>query len=176
MDNEIIRAYLLQDVIRLGFTPASTKDQKNWLFQYGNSLKDFWEVESHTSAPKEHSGALYAAINSSEVINLKYDYAIENINKFNINFLHIPIGKDNFLIWTHDLDGQYFTFPNQKFLSKLNDRKRAIRESSDEDIEAVIDTLLVHPTPYQHIQSPIDKHEIRIGGGLTNPFLYLFSS
>lgn len=177
MDREIIRAYLLQDVIRLGFTPASIKDQKNWLLQYGYSLKDFWEVNEYPKAPRESSGALCAVINSSKV-NLKYDYAIENINKFNINFLHIPNEEDNFLIWTHDLDRQYFIFPNQKFLNELNVRKGAIRESIDNDIKkdigAVIDTLLIHPTPHQHILSPIKDHEIRIGGGMINPFQYLF--
>jgi hypothetical protein len=38
----------------------------------------------------------------------------------------------------------------------------------------VIDGLILHPCAHQHIAHPVDNHEIRFGGGITNPYLYLF--
>ena len=74
----------------------------------------------------------------------------------------------------HDVDGQYFTYPNQSLLSAHGQRRQALEKMSEGDLEKVIDALIIHPTPHQHIESPIDDHAIRIGGGLLNPFLYLF--
>ena len=34
MDNDIIQAYLWREVIRLAFSPASTKDIKNWIVSF----------------------------------------------------------------------------------------------------------------------------------------------
>lgn len=77
-------------------------------------------------------------------------------------------------MWCHDFDGNYFIFPNQTFLTIYNQRNNASRNMDDSDIEAVIDSLLLHPTPHQHVESPLANHDIRVGGGLVNPFLYLF--
>lgn len=77
-------------------------------------------------------------------------------------------------MWIHDVDDQYFNFPNQLFLTKYNQEQKALREFEAQDIEKVVDGLLCHPVVHQHIESPIDKHEIRIGGGIDNAFLFLF--
>jgi hypothetical protein len=77
-------------------------------------------------------------------------------------------------MWTHDVDSAYFTFPEQVFLTKYNQRNHAIKHMSTTDIEKVIDSLLLHPRVHQHIESPINSHEIRIGGGILNPFVFLF--
>ena len=79
------------------------------------------------------------------------------------------------------MDDKYFYFPNQFFLnnyilpnSATKTRKIAINSMDYGDIGAVVDSLIIHPTPHQHLESPLDNHDIRIGGGLINPFLYLF--
>lgn len=83
-------------------------------------------------------------------------------------------GKE--LMWCHDMDGQYFNFPNQVFLDYHKKRGGAVKtlSNNDNDMVKVIDSLIIHPTPHQHIESPVNNHNIRIGGGLLNPFLYLF--
>jgi len=171
MDNKIIRAYLLQEVIRLGFSPSSTKDKKKWLLQYGNSLKLFWDTENYPPAPSMNGNVLSATINSSEAVKTLYEYAIESADKFAVRLIHSP---NTNLMWTHDMDGGYFCFPNQLFLSMQELRTAAIEKMTEDDLKSIVDTLLIHPTPHQHIESPIDNHDIRIGGGITNPFLYLF--
>ncbi|MBS3905901.1 MAG: hypothetical protein KGZ49_02585 [Syntrophaceae bacterium] len=65
-------------------------------------------------------------------------------------------------------------FPEQSILNKHKKRKDALQKINDRDMEVVIDGLICHPHAHQHIESPIEKHEIRIGGGISNPFLFLF--
>lgn len=171
MDNLLVQAYVFQDVIRLGFSPASKTDKKGWLYQYGKSLKAFWDSNDYPTAPSETNNIVSATINSSSNVQATYEYAIEKHDKFTIRLIHYP---SQHLMWTHDMDGAYFTFPFQTFLTNHGQRAQAIHKMTDNDIGSVIDSLLVHPAPHQHIESPIDNHEIRIGGGIFNPFQYLF--
>ena len=170
MTKEIVRAYLWQDIIRLGFLPSGAKKQKNWLLQYGQSLKKFWEVENYPAEPSQPGNCLSATIDSANSIGVVYEYAIVDSQNFTVRLM-CPGRK---LMWTHDMDEDYFSFPNQIFLSNHNQRNPAVQDMNSDDIRAVIDSLIMHPTPHQHIESPLDNHDIRVGGGLQNPFLYLF--
>ena len=67
-----------------------------------------------------------------------------------------------------------FFFPEQSFLTKYDKSKEAKKKMNSRYIADVLDGLIFHPRTHLHIKSPIDKHEIRIGGGIDNPFLYLF--
>lgn len=171
MDSDIIQAYLWQDVIRLGFSPSGHKDQKNWLRMYGQSLKKFWEIDEYPSLPQSN-GAIIAELTSSITINMLIDYSITNYSNFAVRFLHISNTRE--LMWTHDVDSRYFSFPEQTFLTNYNNRTLAIEKMASEHIAGVIDALLLHPKAHQHIESPINNHKIRIGGGIHNPFVFLF--
>ena len=174
MDKKMIRAYLWQDVIRLGFCPDGIRNQKRWLLEYGRSLRDFWEIDLCPNAPRKNNGRIMARIDCFR-IDLCLDYTIDSSNtNFNVNFLYISPSTTKELMWVHDVDGDYFTFPAQVLLNSHNKRNIAVREFANDDIEAVVDGLLLHPAAHQHIKSPIDDHEIRIGGGIDNPFQYLF--
>lgn len=173
MDNDIIQAYLWQEVIRLAFSPSGNADMKRWLLQWGRSIKTFWEVEDYPSNPTIIP--FTAEIQSSANILMQLNYSISSIGKFSVAFDHIDNNRN--LMWIHDVDSQYFSFPQQHFLTNYNQgnqRNPAINEMTISDIESVIDSLLLHPRAHQHIQSPIDKHEIRICGGIENPFVFLF--
>lgn len=171
MDCDVVRSYLVQEIITRGFSPAGTTDKKRWLHQYGKSLKEFWAANDYPSAPSEKNNIISATINASTAVQTVYEYAIERNDKFSIRLIHTPNIQ---LMWMHDMDGAYFTFPFQTFLTNHNHRNPAITQMTDDDLKSVIDSLFIHPTPHQHIESPIDNHEIRIGGGIINPFQYLF--
>ncbi len=173
MNREIVRAYLWQDVIRLGFSPLSKKDQKSWLFLYGQSLKKFWEVD-YPPLPIRSGESISATINTSVSIGMTFDYAIKSTDKFAVRLMYAPPIEERVLMWVHDMDGSYFSFPKQSLLVHRKQRKQAVLEMNVADIAEVIDSLIIHPTPHQHIESPVDNHNIRVGGGLLNPFLYLF--
>jgi hypothetical protein len=174
MDKEIVRAYLWQDIIRLGFSPSKTKDQKSWLLQYGRSLKEFWEV-NYPKPPAQSGSFISATIDTSISIGMTYEYAIESTQKFTVRLMYAPPEENRELMWIHDLDERlYFSFPIQTFLTNHNKRNPAVQKMTLNDIGEVVDSLIMHPTPHQHIESPLDNHDIRVGGGLLNPFLYLF--
>ncbi len=171
MDKEIIRAYLWQEVIRLGFCPSGEKEQKKWLKQYFENLKDFLELDSYPAPPKSNSRIEFSY---SIPIDLDIQCSITKTDKFLVTFLYLPLSAKPGLMWSHDVDGQFFTFPTQVFLNHHNKRKQVLKDFSDKDMEVILDGLIFHPAVHQHIGSPIDNHEIRIGGGIGNAFLFLF--
>ena len=92
MDNDLVCAYLWQDIIRLGFSPSGTKHKKNWLRQYGKSLKLFWQIEDYPAIPSSRGGYLSATIDSTAHLGLCFEYAIaEQTNaKFTVRLAYSP--------------------------------------------------------------------------------------
>ncbi len=174
MDKHIVQAYIWQDIVRLGFSPSGTKNWKKWLRLYAWSLKEFWEVDCYPKAPSQSGNRLCADIDCSEAIGMTFEYAVEHDDKFTVRLMYSPPREQGGLLWVHDMDGRYFSFPNQEFLTFHKRRNQALQIMNPEHIGEVVDSLIIHPTPHQHIESPLENHDIRIGGGLMNPFLYLF--
>ena len=170
MDNDIIQAYLWQEVIRLGFSPSGSKDIKKWLKMYGESLFKFWEIDAYPPHPKSN-GKITANLSCAASLNMVLNYSFTNINKFAVTFS--PFFDRINILWVHDVDGgSYFVFPERSLLSKYRKGKEAIKKVSAKHVEEVLNGLIFHPGAHQHINT--DFHKIRIGGGIYNPFLYLF--
>ncbi|MBF0410842.1 MAG: hypothetical protein HQM10_26085 [Candidatus Riflebacteria bacterium] len=173
MDRNLIRACLWQRIIKMFFSPASKSDQKNWLLQYGRSLKSFWGIETYPRNPVEACGKYTATIDSSISLGIIYEYSIVNFQKFSIDLLHAPPINEKQLLWQHEMDGQYFNFSSHYSIEE-KEFKQLAKKIETEDLNIIVNSLVIHPSPHQHIKSPIDNHEIRIGGGIYNPYLYLF--
>lgn len=172
MDEKLIRAYLWHDVIRLGFCPSSVTDKKNWLLQYSKSLRDFWEIDLYPRNPYLDGDNIKLDIDF-DPLDLCLEFVFKSMNNFCIQFEYCS--KTPVLKLMHDVDlDNYFVFPDQSFLTLHGQRRMAVNELSNSDIEVVIDGLLLHTAAHMHIHSPIDRHDIRIGGGICNPFQYLF--
>lgn len=180
MNPDIIRAFIWQDIIRLGFSPTGDNNKSNWLQQYNKSLRFFWETDVYPAPPKKTNAGYSSTIDCMASIDIAFEYMINATNKFTVSIMN-PL---NNLLWTHDYDVAYYSFPQDgriPLCHKQNDRiqevKRvdAINECNRTHFAEVIQSLLTHPTPHQHISSPINRHLIRIGGGIINPFLYLFN-
>lgn len=175
MDRNIVRAYLWQEVINLGFNPSGDADQKSWVLQYARSLKEFWEIDAYPINLRVESGVLKGRVDSPA--NLSFDFDIAAKDKFLVQFLSAPIRKrGNGLMWNHDVDSAFFNFPIQPLLTFLPKQRNIALKSNlqESDIEVIVDGLLCHTRAHQHIELPIDNHEIRIGGGIDNAFLFLF--
>lgn len=170
INEQTVRAYLWQDAIRLGFSPASKKDQKIWLHQYGQSLKEFWGIDCYPNPPSDNKSFIIAEISCLSTLDLHLEYAVESSQKFSVRFSY----NQKILMWTHDVDNQYFTFPAQPFLTYHNKRSSVIDRFTPNDVKAIIEGLLLHPAAHMHLKSPIDNHAIRVGGGIDNPFQFLF--
>jgi hypothetical protein len=176
MDKKIIQSYLWNDIIQIGFKPSNLKEQKNWLYQYSKSLPSFWETDDYPDIPKYRNDEINFNIDC-----IKYNILIENCinypDKYSTLF-YFSKKENKELMWLHDVDHEYFSFPINDFLVLHNQRTIAINsfdnKDFEEDVESVIQGLLLHPAVHQHIESPITNHKIRIGGGISNRFLFLF--
>jgi hypothetical protein len=173
IDKNTIKGYLWQEVVRLGFCPDKNK-QKDWLRQYMYSLHKFFGLDSYPALPSQSERPPAITFEYELPYFLLVKGSFENADKFAITFFYLPPSADEYLIWNHDMDGTYFTFPVQKFMIHHNQRKQALRKFSSADMKEVLDGLIFHPAVHQHIKSPIDNHRIRIGGGIGNPFQFLF--
>ena len=170
MHSDIIRSYLWQEIINLGFNPVG-RDQKKWVHMYVRSLYNFWEIGAYPNILRVQSNDLIGEIDSGT--NLSFDFVVSAKNKFLIQFLFSPSDRTG-LMWQHDVDSNYFNFPIQPFLGRIK-RKIVIRNHTKEvHIEHIVDGLLCHPRTHQHIQHPINDHNIRFGGGIDNAFIFLF--
>lgn len=176
MDNDIIRAYIWDEVIRLGFSPSGGKNMLDWIRTYGLSLQNFWEEEEIPFRMKKHeNGQVNIEIFCKRQACMDLELSMTNLSTHNTRFLHNPPERQGELMWVHGVDlANYFFFPERSLLNKYGKRDEALSKINDYHIEAVVDGLICHPHTHQHIESPIDEHEIRIGGGISNPFLFLF--
>jgi len=162
--NQRIRAYLWQDVIRLGFCPPNLHA---WIHLFFHSLTTFWEIDRYPDGPKG-SDPICCSI---DLPNLEIYLKIELNNK---GYLHVSYDHFNGFSWIHHSDPQFFTFPFDKCLD-YRARSSVIANFENKAISDVLSALIFHPREHQHILiSPIKNHKIRIGGGLNNPLLYLF--
>ncbi len=168
LNNDIIQAYLWYDVIRLGFSPSGNKDIKSWLQIYVRSLKDFWEIDGYPLPPKG-KGNLTVEL-SITTFDITLSISITNIAKFVVKFSSLKDSSNT--QWTHDVDSFYFVFPDRSLLSKYGKRPEAITKMSAYHVKKVLNGLIFHPMAHQHVKT--NSHCIRIGGGINNPFLYLF--
>ncbi|NQU63485.1 MAG: hypothetical protein HQ517_04260 [SAR324 cluster bacterium] len=169
LDNDIIYAWLWSEIERQAFNPISEKDVKSWIYLYISSLKNYWGLNEYPTSdftPKknriiEHSG-----------FKLVFEFNITSADKYWVSIKDLS----QKLNWIHDVDGiNYFGFPRQMFLNKIGKRNLAIKQCTRKQIEIVLDSMICHPKVHHHIaEYPKPEHEIRIGGGISNPYLYLF--
>ncbi len=166
MDKDIIQAYLWQDVIRLGF--QITKHQE-WIKIYLGSLQKFWEAYEYPckDGPRCKNNSIKAKIENPD-LELRWQFDLRLNEHFCLEFNHLNVN-----IWEHHSDFAYYVLPIEKMLDR-NKRSMAIAEFSRENLEITLDAMIFHGRAHQHIKSPFPENKIRIGGGIDNPFLYLF--
>jgi len=167
VDKDLIRSFLWEDVMNLGFYPGDLKSKKKWLRALLSSLREFWDISEHQEGPCGKEGTITGRIDNSHFnIWLKFELR-EN------GYLHVELGHIDGRVLFYHSDPDYFV-PQ---LSKILDNKQrniAIGESETTDIELVLASCMFHPREHLHIVAPDFDHQARIGGGISNPFLYLF--
>jgi hypothetical protein len=169
-----LQTFLWQEIVRLAFSPVNIKDKKIWINMLQRNLYDFWEIAS--SFPNIQTPSFPKFVIKFPGILTKKEIVFEcQIDDSNKRFT-AKVLIDNFLRWVHHFDDQYFTPPLNLSLTEKYSRKSILQEVEQIDIENVIKGLLTHPNVHQHIDDDIgsDDHEVRIGGGITNSFQYLF--
>jgi len=166
MNKEIQLAYIWKKIILLGFSPSGEGDVYAWISCYRRSVVNFWEVSEF---PRQDKFKL-SVYNSNIPIN--YEFSFEDFKKFIVNFYY-PHSSNKDFIWLHDVDKTYFV-PEQFILTYDNHMNKYLRTIKEDDLKMVLEGLLFHPAAHQHIEEPLTQHQIRIGGGIHNPFQFLF--
>ncbi|MGI9278543.1 MAG: hypothetical protein ACR2PX_02810 [Endozoicomonas sp.] len=167
------RAYLYQAVIELLFSPSTEKERKQWIHAFLGSLVSFWQT--YTLNPYTIKNGQYEITPNLLGIECFCSCDIRENNYFAIQFTVFKDGLNEPFTWAHHVDPRYFRVPLKAFLGEHNSVKtKALAEADEEDIAAILDTLVFHPCEHIHMESCIPDHEIRFGGGISNPFQYLF--
>lgn len=171
----IRRAYIWDRIIQLGFTPRAPKDQCSWILLFRQNLPSFWGIENQPVHGVKHSATeiriTYPGITHND--DLEFECRISNGSQFSVE---IVLGET--LWWVHDYDSRYYSPSSDLFSPFILRQTRGTPSIANTfkriDIDAVIDGLILHPCAHQHIRHPVNEHLIRFGGGITNPYVYLF--
>lgn len=154
--------FYTSEVLRLGFTNCD----KKWLIIYQRSLPEIWECEA-TILVNMQAKSVYTT-----GLGLEYTFQSEPNLKFSVEFKQSTEKED--IIWQHHYVPEEFFF-KPYICDEWKKKLPALISKVDEKVlRSVIRSLITHPNPHQHIVFPIDNHEIRIGGGIGNMYLFLF--
>jgi len=172
--NDNKRRTIVWDAIeRLAFRPNRPA---NWLSVYAKTLHDIWGMDRKWAR---------FSLNDEFIIpflDLKCSHFIESESKYNVSFLQDSSDR---LHWQIHLDPG---FPSKASLQICVDRyPRQQLSKLSRDVEAVLDGMIFHPRCHTHLESlgirkvqldrgrgGLSSHEIRIGGGIENPYVFLF--
>ncbi|MCL6271916.1 hypothetical protein M3P05_18515 [Sansalvadorimonas sp. 2012CJ34-2] len=170
MDVKKRRAYLCQKVIELLFSPSTEKEQNQWVFGLVGSLAGFWRVPQN---PFTRKHGKYEITADELCITCLCD--IRDDGYYAIDFTHYTDDFPEPFRWSQHVDPvRYYRIPLGAFLGGQNaEKSKALATITKEDVSAVLDTLIFHPCEHMHMESCI-PHTIRLGGGISNPFQYLF--
>lgn len=175
--DEIARRAIVWDIIeRLAFQPKSESDQRTWLGVYAKTLHKFWGLEP-----------MWQNFSSSHIfdipfLGMKCGYNIESMEKYSISLMDL---SENGNYWQSHIDPGYIS---KASLHSVTDRYPNPQKGClQRDVEAVLDGMLFHPRCHSHIEDigaqniqldldsgGLSSHEVRIGGGVENPYIFLF--
>ena len=175
--SEMDRRAIVWDIIeRVAFQPNSDKECSTWLRVYAKTLHKLWEVD-----PVQQNFG-YSHIFDIPFLNMKCDCNIESVKKYSISLMDLS-ADDN--CWHCHIDPKYFSYAC--LYSSSADYPHQQLNELEKDVETVLDGMLFHPRCHTHIDEigvqsiqldldigGLSSHEVRIGGGIDNPYVFLF--
>jgi len=170
------RAIVWDTIERIAFLPSSDSDRCAWLGVYAKTLHKLWGMES-----------MWNYFGSNDIFDipflyLKCDYTIENAEKYSVS---LQDSSDSRSYWQNDIDSEYLS--KASLHSANGPYPHLQRAHLQRDIEAVLDGMLFHPRCHAHLEDigvrhvqldpdsgGLSSHKVRIGGGIENPYVFLF--
>jgi hypothetical protein len=173
--NDNKRQAIVWDTIeRLAFRPSSDSDRGAWLGVYARTLHTLWGIEP-----------MWDHFVPNDIINIPFldmecHFNIENLEKYSVSL--IQESSPDLCYWQSHIDPEYLS---KGSLYSTNGRyPRQQRARLQRDIKAVLDGMIFHPRCHVHLQNLVyeldpnsgglSSHEIRIGGGIENAYVFLF--
>ncbi len=176
--NEKERLAIVWDNIeRLAFRPNPSA---RWLSVYAKTMHRLWGEEPRWNylRPVDEFFVTF--------LNLKCCYSIENVEKYSVSLTQNPIPDRCY--WQNHIDPDYLSkgspcSANGRYPLRFGKQ----REKLPRDIRTVLDGMIFHPRCHTHLgglgirhvqldqdRGGLSSHEIRIGGGIENPYVFLF--
>lgn len=176
MNEKKRRAIVWDTIERIAFRPSSDSDRGAWLGVFAKTLYVLWGMEP-----------MWVRFGQDDEFivtfpNLKCRYIIESASKYEISFVH---DSSDCLHWQTHVD--------PGFLSKSSLQTTLGRYPGQQicelprDVESVLNGMLFHPRCHAHLEDlgvrnvqldqdsgGLSSHEVRIGGGIENPYVFLF--
>ena len=171
MNDNRRRAIVWDMIERLAFRP---KPPESWLGVYAKTLHGLWGVEPIWGrfALNDHFDIPF--------FMLKCDYLIESIDKYSVSLIQDPSTVRCY--WQNHIDSKYLS--KGSLYSASGRYPLQQRAQLQRDIEAVLDGMIFHPRCHTHFEDlgvqldqskgGLSSHEVRIGGGIENPYVFLF--
>jgi hypothetical protein len=172
------RAIVWEIIERIAFRPSSSNDCRSWLGVYAKTLHDLWGIDQTVNR--------YDSADSIDIpfLMLKCNFTIKSVAEFSVSLIQDPSAVccywANHIVPIYLSKGALFSentrYPSQQRSTQLRG-----------DIEAVLNGMIFHPRCHTHledigikpVQLATDKdglstREARIGGGIENPYIFLF--
>lgn len=170
------RAIVWNIIERVAFKPNSHKDRSTWLGVYTNTLHKLWGVDPvNQSFGSSH-------IFDIPFLNMQCDCNIDSVEKYSV-LLTDSSASCSYL--QNHIDPIYLSYASL-YSSDARYPRQQLKEL-EKDVETVLDGMVFHPRCHTHIDKigvqrkeldpnsgGLSSHEVRIGGGIENPYVFLF--
>lgn len=173
MNDNKRRAIVWDTIERLAFRP---NPPASWLGVYAKTLHALWGVE-----PMWDRFGLDDTFIVT-FLNLKCSHFVESESKYEFSFVH---DSSDCFLWKIHVDPGFLSKASLQTCGDRYPRRQMGKLSRD--VKDVLDGMLFHPRCHvhledlgiRHVQLDPEKgglklHEIRIGGGIENPYVFLF--
>jgi hypothetical protein len=173
MNDNKRRAIVWDTIERIAFRP---NPPASWLGVYARTLHKLW------GKPAIYNRFGPDAEFIVTFLNLKCRHSIETVSKYEISFVHNFSGCTH---WKTHLDPEFHS--KASLQTPVDSYPRQQMDELHRDVDAVLKGMIFHPRCHTHLEDlgirhvqldqgkgGLKSHEIRIGGGIENPYVFLF--
>ena len=175
MDDEKIAIFLCQQIMIRGFKVAQNA-QLRWISNCLNTFKDFWQTSNIPIKYTATQDKINIEINADELDLIAYmTIDKQKDDDFSAVYQNLTNENKNEFILRHESHSHHQPSLNLNYPFDQNEILTARHRFTDEQLDKAISYLILHPFTHIHIKmNDSPNNHIRLSGGLSNAFLYLF--
>jgi hypothetical protein len=147
-------------IARHAFTPRIDGERAKWLHCFSQTIPRY--VDNPRLSPPTGGGTPIAGVFGCQSLDFECRY---NIQPDRADFTMLSPSCE----WQFGIESTVFAC-----VPCLHGWNEAIEEVSENDVTEVLRGMVGHPRAHLHIHQDSFPHEVRIGTGLHEPFLFLF--
>ena len=173
MNDNKRRAIVWNTIERIAFRP---NPPESWLGVYAKTLHRLWGEETIWNRFGLDDEFIVT------FLNLKCSHFIESVSKYSISFVH---DSSDCMHWQTHVDPGFHS--KASLQTSVDNYPRQQMDELRRDVDAVLNGMLFHPRCHAHLEDLVGRnvqldqdsgglssHEVRIGGGIENPYIFLF--